>query len=46
MEFHCKYQECSAYTGQGVRHAMFSAIYEILRPVEDFVNAFKEEMRV
>lgn len=44
-EFSCKAFECSALTGQGIQNAMYSMIYECLRPVEDFVSKFEEEMK-
>ena len=37
--------ESSAYTGQGVQNAMYSIIFECLKPVEEFVEKFKAEMK-
>lgn len=33
-EFRCSFHECSALTGEGVQNAIYSIIYECLKPVE------------
>jgi GTPase SAR1 family protein len=44
-EFGCKYLECSAKTGTGINDVVLSLIYAVLKPVEEFVGKFKEELK-
>ena len=43
-DLQCSYSECSALTGEGIQNSILSQIYECLKPVENFVMKFKEEM--
>jgi archaellum component FlaC len=40
----CSFSECSALTGEGIQNSVLNQIYECLKPVENFVAKFKEEI--